>query len=90
MTDESNRRATPEECPAPCGTPDDCREEGGCLLGYGAPLYCDVADEMRHKVESYDSGWRMANGQTVVPIDSLRKWTDAMERASVIIEGPPA
>lgn len=30
-------RAMPSNCPAPCTTPDMCREEEGCLLGYAMP-----------------------------------------------------
>lgn len=51
-------------------------------------LFCDYAEEMRCRVESYDAGWNMVPGQTVVSIDDMRSWADAMERASVIIEGP--
>lgn len=51
-------------------------------------LFCDLAEEMRHKVDSYDAGWSMVQGLTTVSIESLREWTDAMERASLLIEGP--
>lgn len=51
-------------------------------------LFCDHAEAMRHVVEAYDAGWNMVSGQTVVSIDRMREWADAMERASSIIEGP--
>ena len=51
-------------------------------------LFCDHAEEMRHVVEAYDAGWSMLRGHTTVSIDRMREWADAMERASLIIEGP--
>lgn len=52
------------------------------------PLFCDHAEAMRHVVEAYDAGWNVLRGHTTVSIDSMREWADAMERASLIIEGP--
>lgn len=51
-------------------------------------LFCDHAEAMRRVVEAYDAGWSMMRGHTTVSIDSMRAWADAMERASLIIEGP--
>lgn len=52
------------------------------------PLFCDIAEEMRYPVAAYDAGWRMRAGDVIVNVNNLRRWAEAMERASIIIEGP--
>ncbi|HYF54436.1 MAG TPA: hypothetical protein VEA41_09270 [Salinarimonas sp.] len=57
-------------------------------LREGDTLFCDHADAMRRLVDAYDAGFHMMHGQMSVSIERLREWADAMERASVLIEGP--
>jgi hypothetical protein len=52
-------------------------------------LFCDVAEDIRQVAEAHDAGWAMVPGQVVVPVERVRAWAEAMERASLIIEGPP-
>lgn len=52
------------------------------------PLLCDLAAEMRHRLDSYNGGWRTMEGYTLVSVESLERWEAGMERASLLIEGP--
>lgn len=52
------------------------------------PLFCDLAEEMRRRLDVYHAGWRMLSGHLTISVDALERWTAGMERASLAIEGP--
>lgn len=55
--------------------------------GVSEPSFCDLAEEMRDRLDAY-YGWRTMPGYVTISVDALKRWTAGMERASLVIEGP--